>query len=156
MTTRILAAFLACLSILTCPLLAGAKEPATQPAGFRVTGPVTHENLAIYLIHSQRPASDRTYLTLQEGIAQKKVFVYETNGSQLMIENKSDQDLFVQACEVVKGGDQDRTLDQDLVVPPESGMVPISCHCVEHGRGGPRGAESGRYFNASNNILASR
>ena len=156
MTARILSAFIGCLAILCLPLISAAKEPATQPAGLGVSGPVVHENLAIYLIHSQTKSAHQTYLTLQEGMAQKKVFVYETNGSQLMIENRSDQDLFVQACEVVKGGDQDRTLDQDLVVPPESGLVPISCHCVEHGRGGPRGAENERYFNASDNMLASR
>jgi hypothetical protein len=158
MTARILAAFLACLAILTLPLLAAAKEPATtQPAGLRVTGPVTHENLAIYLIHGQSRANAvHGYITLQEGIEQKKVFVHETNSMTLAIENKSDQDLFVQAGEVVKGGDQDRTLDQDTIIPPESGLISINCHCVEHGRSSARGTESERFFNASTNVLASK
>jgi hypothetical protein len=150
MTPRHLASFLLALTVLIVP-------SAVAAAGdMRITGPVTCDNLSIYLIHSDKPAAAKGYLTLGEGIAQHKVFVYETHGNQLLIENRSaDQDLFVQSCEVVKGGDQDRTIEDDMVLAPESSAA-IRCHCVEQGRGGPRGTENEHFFNASNNALASR
>src|SRR5258707_314694 len=106
MSRRSTVSFLACLAILTGSANLLAKEPA-----LRVTGPVTCDNLSLYLIHGENHAPPKGYITLQEGIEQKKVTVYETHGNQLMIENRSDRDLFVQSCEVVKGGDQDRTIE---------------------------------------------
>ena len=60
------------------------------------------------------------------------------NVNKLAIENVSDQDVFVQAGDVVKGGQQDRTLAVDMIVPPKSGKVPIESFCVEQGRWGYR------------------
>jgi hypothetical protein len=53
---------------------------------------------------------------------------------ELEIENKTDLPLFVQAGDVVKGGKQDRTIVADLIIPPNSGRMPIASFCVEQGR----------------------
>jgi hypothetical protein len=72
----------------------------------------------------------------------------------LSIENVSESDeVFVQAGDIVKGGQQDRTLAFDLIVPPKSGKVPLKSFCVEAGRWTRRGAEeAGRFGSAKENL----
>jgi hypothetical protein len=111
-----------------------------------VLGPYTHENLAVYLIGGAGD-SELELLTLEEAITQSKVLVHETGDvNELAIENLSDQAVFVQADEIVKGGKQDRVLAVDLVLPPRSGKVPIASFCVERGRWSRRGAEDPASF----------
>jgi hypothetical protein len=61
--------------------------------------------------------------------------------SSLTVENLSDQEVFVQAGEIVKDGRQDRVLSSGLVLPPKSSPVAIGSLCVENGRWRKRGAE---------------
>lgn len=61
----------------------------------------------------------------------------------------SDDEVFVQAGDIVKGGQQDRTLQQDMLVPPKSGKLPLASFCVEHGRWAARGGESDKAFSRS-------
>ncbi len=69
----------------------------------------------------------RSFLILQEALEQKKAVVYETKSvNELSIENRSDQDIYVQAGDIVKGGQQDRVLAVDLIVPPGLGRMPIA------------------------------
>jgi len=60
-----------CLS-LACGLLL----PAHASAEYRISGPYTHENLSIFLIHGN--GGGRNYLTLKDAVAQKKLVVSET------------------------------------------------------------------------------
>ncbi len=116
----------------------------------RVTGPFTHENLSIYLLHGGSKQGAVQLLTLGEAIEQKKAAVYETgNVQQLAIENFSTEPVFVQAGDIVKGGQQDRVLTTDLLLPPKSGKLPIASFCVEQGRWTKRGAEPVHQFNAA-------
>jgi hypothetical protein len=64
--------------------------------------------------------------------------------------------VYVQAGDIVKGGQQDRTLAYDLIVPPKSGRIPIDAFCVEQGRWTGRGAESVIAFEASSAQLNSK
>jgi hypothetical protein len=122
----------------------------------RLTGPLSHDNLAVYFVHGASKAGP-VPLTLQEALAQEAVRVSETgNVNTLAIENLGDQAVFVQAGDVVKGGRQDRTLTVSLLLPPKSGRVPIASFCVEHGRWSARGAEDARSFSASGAAVPSR
>ena len=38
----------------------------------------------------------------------------------------ADVDVYIQSGDIVKGGRQDRTIAMDFVVPPKSGVIPIS------------------------------
>src|SRR5262249_16545406 len=69
------------------------------------------------------------------------------------IENVSDEEVYVQSGDIVKGGRQDRVLAMDLIVPPKSGKMPIESFCVEHGRWSGRGQEATAMFGASNKAL---
>jgi len=127
------------------------------PANYTLSGPYTHKNLTIFLMHGANQSRGPAPLTLQEAMKQKKVIVRETGDvNELTIQNQSNQEVFVQAGDIVKGGQQDRVLALDLIVPPRSGRIPIEAFCVEQGRWSRRGQEAVAAFSASNNMLASK
>ncbi len=136
------------LAILTiCP--ARADE-------YRVSGPVVHENLAIYLVHGTSAAGP-VPLTLEEALAKGAVKVHETgNVNELQIENLGAGEVFVQSGDIVKGGQQDRVLTVSLLLPPKSGRIPIASFCVEQGRWTARGREDVKTFATAATSIPSR
>jgi hypothetical protein len=136
------------------PLMMGAS---TEAAEYRISGPHTHDNLSVFLIHGANQTGKK-FLSLQEALQQHKVIVYETGSvNELAIENVSaTEDVYIQSGEIVKGGQQDRTLKDDLILPTKSGKVPIASFCVEHGRWSRRGQEAVRNFASSPQALASK
>lgn len=124
-------------------------------AELRLSGPFTHDNLSLYLVHGTDRAPIK-YLTLSEALEQHKVVVYETGSvNQLQVENLSQDDVYIQSGEIVKGGRQDRVLKDDIILPSASGKVDITSFCVEHGRWTQRGNESAKAFEAAPNAIAS-
>jgi hypothetical protein len=131
------------------------KKPA--PTDYRISGPYTHKNLTVFLVHGKDLLPGRNFLTLQEALAQKKVRVYETKEvNELAIQNFSNQDVYVQAGDIVRGGEQDRMISIDFIVPPRSGRMPIAAFCVESGRWNRRGEEQAAYFSSSDNFAATK
>src|SRR5262249_39731732 len=57
--------------------------------------------------------------------------------------------------DIVKGGQQDRVLSVDLLLPPQSGRVLIPAFCVEPGRWSARGQEDPRQFSTSTAAMPS-
>lgn len=138
-------------------LLLACAAHAESPASFRLSGPFTHENLTVFLIHSSEKPAPSSLLPLKTAMEQKKVTVYETgNVNQLAIENTSAEAVFVQGGDIVKGGQQDRVFTMDMILPPKSGRVPIAAFCVEQGRWSKRGAEEVKTFSASDNALPTK
>jgi hypothetical protein len=138
------------------PPPAGKKADPPRPA-YRLSGPYTQDNLTVFLIHGDDQVKGKDFLTLDEALAQKKAVVHETKQvNELSIENLSDkEEVFIQAGDIVKGGQQDRALAFDLIVPAKSGKVPLKAFCVEAGRWTARGAEDARRFGAAKDQLAS-
>jgi hypothetical protein len=135
-------------------LLAAAPVAGTGPV-YRFSDPHTHGNLTIFLIHGKGDLHDAKILTLAEALKQKKVIVHETkNVNELTIENISEEQIFIQAGDIVKGGQQDRTLALDVLLQPKSGRVPVNSFCVEQGRWAARGKENVAAFDSSANCLA--
>ncbi|HVG32130.1 MAG TPA: DUF6569 family protein [Pyrinomonadaceae bacterium] len=134
------------------------KETNPQATDFTLSGPYTHENLTVFLIHGQDTIKGRKILTLQEAMERKLVIVYETKDvNELAIENISDDaDVFVQSGDIVKGGQQDRVLAVDLILPPRSGRIAIAAFCVESGRWSKRGSETATQFETSTERIASK
>jgi hypothetical protein len=127
------------------------------PANHRLSGPYTHKNLTIFLVHGKDLLPGKNFLTLQEALAQKKVRVYETKDvNELAIRNLSNQDVYVQAGDIVRGGDQDRMISVDFIVPPRSGRMPIAAFCVESGRWSKRGNEQSAWFSSSENSASTK
>jgi hypothetical protein len=123
-----------------------------------LSGPFTHKNLQIFLVQGETHLDHRHYLTLSEGLEKGLVVVKETgNVQELTIENRSKElTVFINAGDIVKGGRQDRTVQDDLILPPQSGKVPLAAFCVEHGRWTKRGQEDAAAFSANTKILSSR
>lgn len=135
----------------------GPGQGETQAGDYRLSGPYTHKNLTIFLVHGKNVIKAKSFLTLQEALVQKKVVVYETKSvNELSIQNFSDTDVYVQSGDIVKGGAQDRMIGVDLIVPPRSGKLPISAFCVEHGRWSARGNERAGVFSSSSDVVTTR
>lgn len=145
-------AFTRVVLALAVPLLGQSQSSG----GYRISGPFTHDNLSIFLLHGSSK-NGQSFLTLEEAIDQHKAVVYETRSvNELAIENLSDQDIFIQSGDIVKGGAQDRTLKDDLILPSKSGKVSLNAFCVEHGRWTRRGNEALDTFNGSHDAVASK
>ncbi|MFY9639295.1 MAG: ARPP-1 family domain-containing protein [Rhodomicrobium sp.] len=146
-------AALAAAAVLTGALPGRARAATAGPA---ISGPFTYGNLAIYFVHGAS-ASGTVPLTLQEALVKGTVRVVETGSvNELRIENSGNEDVFIQSGDIVKGGRQDRVLTVSLVLPKNSGEVPVAAFCVEHGRWSARGAEDAAQFASSYNSLPSR
>jgi hypothetical protein len=161
----LLAAAIGLIGLLTVQAQRKAAQKRTLPRGaqsvytanYTLSGPHSHNNLSVFLIHGKDISNGTTPLTLQEAMAQKKVVVHETGDvNQLAIENVSQEEVFVQSGDIVKGGQQDRVLALDIIVPPKSGRVPISSFCVEQDRWNRRGDESAAAFSMSEKMLVSK
>jgi hypothetical protein len=126
------------------------KQSAPPATAHRLAGPYSHANLTIFLVLGEDQMKGRKFVTLQEALSQKKATVYETqNVNNLAIENVSAEEVFVQAGDIVKGGQQDRVIAYDLIVPPHSGRMPLAAFCVEAGRWTVRGHEAVTHFDVS-------
>ena len=144
-----------CLFALPAGLLINARAQNSTAPEYRLSGPYTHGNLTVFLVHG-KDQTTKTFLTLQEALAQKKVRVYETKDvNELAIRNLSNQDVYVQAGDIVRGGEQDRMISIDFIVPPRSGRMPIEAFCVESGRWNRRGNEDPSSFSSSENSASS-
>lgn len=139
---------------------AAAPGPAREweAGGYRLSGPYTHENLTLFLVHGADTLSGGPYLTLQEAMERRAVVVHETQEvNELAVENLSGtEEVFIQAGDIVKGGQQDRVLAVDLILSARSGRVPIDAFCVEEGRWSARGEESSGRFTTSESMAATR
>lgn len=135
--------------------MATLATAAPDPA-LKITAPLIHENLAVYLVRGSSVAGP-TPATLEEALSKGSVIVHETgNVRELKIENTGSEPVFIQFGDLVKGGQQDRVLTTSLLIPPRSGKIAIGAYCVEQGRWNSRGTEDVTKFSASNAQLFSR
>jgi hypothetical protein len=136
--------------------LAGSHAKAETGDDYRLSDPAVHGNLAIYFVHGKsRPGP--VPLTLAEALAKKTIEVREIGQvNELQIENIGGEEIFIQAGDIVKGGQQDRVLSVSLVLKPHSGPLPIASFCVEQGRWSARGVEDVAKFSSANASLPSR
>jgi ARG and Rhodanese-Phosphatase-superfamily-associated Protein domain len=117
------------------------RGPVAGVADFSISGPHTHDNLTVFLIHGPDTMKGKQVVTLHDALNRGQAVVHDTRTNTLMVENRSGSDLFIQSGDIVKGGTQDRTLQYDLLVPANSGQVPLQAFCVEVGRSFARGGE---------------
>jgi hypothetical protein len=133
-----------------------SPKPVRQ--GYFLTGAHTYKNLSVYLIHNKSQVKRVEYIPLAEALEKGIVRVNETGDvNHLTAENLSPQFyVFIQSGDIVKGGKQDRTIGQDVVLAPKSGKVSLNAFCVEQGRWRPRGKEKVQQFSSSKKRLSSK
>jgi hypothetical protein len=140
----------------TFAAVGASSGPTLAEQGPRLSGPHAYENLALYFVHGAS-ATGAVPLTLEEAVAKGRVQVIETGRvNELMLENTGTEPVFVQAGDIVKGGKQDRVLTVSLLLPANSGRLPIQSFCVEQGRWTARGKEDVNKFSSATEAMPSR
>jgi hypothetical protein len=107
-----------------------------EDRNIRVSGPYVHENLTVFLVHAEQQ-DQGDFLTLDEGLTKGLVEITEKEQGQvqkLVIDNKSDQPLYLQEGERIQGGKQDRIIASNLVIAAHSGKQSLPAFCVEQSR----------------------
>ena len=152
---------LAILMVLVCGLIVMAAGNAGDPSlpatanDYKILAPITHGDLTIFPVVSDKIHDTSSFITLDEGIRSGDVVVTEVGNlhstmrrrppyqarpysgaevNRLVLVNNSKHPLILLAGEVVTGGKQDRVVGKDRIVPAESDPVDLSVFCVEHGR----------------------
>lgn len=125
-----------------------------------ISPPFRAANLTAWFIAAEGRAEAPAipdYLTLEEALEEVEQILHETGDvNELLVENPTDRDLFIQAGDIVKGGRQDRSLGTDFIVPARSGKIPIPAFCVESGRWGDRPGDSAAFFGKSTDYVSSK
>ena len=115
----------------------------------------TYGNLRLYPIKAKEKFKSNfkdlgKYTPLAEALEKKKIKITEKGNdgtvSSLFVENISNDTIIIMAGEIVKGGKQDRIINQDFLLLPNSGKKNLSVFCVESGRWTSRGRPSGNNF----------
>ena len=105
----------------------------------RILPPIQYRQLTVFpVVHKATAAIDRAqYLTLAEGLQRRQVAVQELKGggqvNRVNVANSSDKPLLLLGGEIILGGQQDRVLGKDTIIPARS-EVAVQVFCVEHGR----------------------
>jgi hypothetical protein len=130
--------------------LKALRGPVVPLDDCTVTGPFTHANLSVYLIHGRDTLQGQQVMPLQSALEQNLVVVHE---GALAIDNFAAVPVFIQAGDIVKGGSQDRVLPSDHLVAIGRHHLPLTVFCVEAGRSGPRGHEVSTSFQSATEQL---
>src|SRR5688500_17059316 len=101
------------------------------------------QNLRLYPIYAKQSFKSQfknvgNYMPLQEAVQKKKIKITEKpNGgsvNHLTIENISSDTIIIICGDLIKGGQQDRIVQKDLLLKPKSGKKNLEVFCVESGR----------------------
>ncbi len=134
--------------------VAGASVPPDGELVF--SGPYTHDNLTVFLIHGADTIEGDEFLTLDQALNDGTLVIEETSSvNELTIDNRGDKPVFMQAGEIIRGGKQDRMLRFDIIIRGHSGRKPLSVFCVEQGRWSARAGESVAGFSSGGNMAHS-
>ena len=139
------------VSVTLLPVQAGETPFAS---GYKVLEPIRHGSLTVFPVIAPKSYATGEFLTLDEGLRSGDVVVTEYGNirgllrrrpvpavprqgaevNKLVLINNSKRPLLLLAGEIVTGGQQDRVIGKDRIVPPESDPVDLSVFCVEPGR----------------------
>jgi hypothetical protein len=139
------------VSVSLLPVQAGETPFAS---GYKVLEPIRHGSLTVFPVIAPKSYATSEFLTLDEGLRSGDVVVIEYGNirgllrrrpvpavqrqgaevNRLVLINNSKRPLLLLAGEIVTGGQQDRVIGKDRIVPPESDPVDLSVFCVEPGR----------------------
>jgi hypothetical protein len=120
-----------------------------------VEDPATYKNLQICLISGPADLDHKKYVTLNKALKANMVTVHETQEvNELSLDNNSDEYIYINSGEIVKGGQQDRTIQYDVVIAPREKNVDLASFCVESGRWQQRGDEDYLAFRSSEKMVS--
>lgn len=107
----------------------------------RVGRPISHDGLTLFPLLSGKNGANGKKIgeirTMDEALEAGSLVVRESGRGvveTLVVENRGDAPVLLMAGEILVGGKQNRTLRQDVLLPPRSGEIAIPTYCVEEGR----------------------
>jgi hypothetical protein len=148
------------LSLLALLVIVPCLKAGDAKAGgrYQVLAPIQNGNLKIFPVVAESTHDTGQFLTLDEGLRSGDVVVTEAGNAgplvrprhghptwnerprpgaqvnQLVLINNSKRPLLLLAGEIVTGGQQDRVIGKDRLIPAESDPVDLGVFCVEPGR----------------------
>lgn len=128
-----------------------------QFQGMEIQEAASYKGLQVFLLKGQPEIDHKEYTTLDNAMKKKMVTVKETgNVGELSIKNTSNKTVYLHSGDIVKGGKQDRTVANDMIIPPHSKDVPLKSFCVEQSRWQKRGNEDVSEFSGNTKMLSSK
>jgi hypothetical protein len=128
--------------------LAFARLSYAQTDSLIVGNAHSYEGLTIFLL-SAPDKIHHNYISLEQALTSHRAVIHENNSQTLEIDNLSDSDLFIQSTDLIKGGQQDRMIAYDMIVPAHSSSHDLQVYCIEQGRSTKRGQEPIETFRSS-------
>jgi hypothetical protein len=138
----------------------GPSAPApVQSAGLgdgaRLLAPIRWKQLVVFPVARQgRAAAPAGLVPLAAALATKVVAVSEREGggdvNHVTVANNGAEPLLLLGGELILGGQQDRIISKDTVVPPHQRMT-VEVFCVEHGRW-----SGGRHFGSTGGLVENK
>ena len=116
--------------------ISGGNELSRLISETRVGEGQSYRNLVVYPLFTSNRAR-RGYWTLDQALAKELIRISEKDGGtvpELLVENRSDDPIFLMAGEIVTGGKQNRVISQDILLAPHTGPIGLGVFCVEQGR----------------------
>jgi hypothetical protein len=100
---------------------------------YMTSAPVVHDNLSVYFVRGKDDGLSAP-LALNEAVTRGVATVHFSPAREVVVDNFSDREIFVQAGDLIMGGLQDQVAGIGLIVPPKSTGTRIEVFCVENGR----------------------
>lgn len=109
-----------------------------------VGDPITRDNLTVFPVYGASRPSDSLqrkvssdYLTLDEAQKEQLIVVKEMGNAEVnrvAVTNKASKPVYLMAGDIILGGQQDREVARDTIVPKGAKEFAVEVFCVEHGR----------------------
>ncbi|MFQ6132303.1 MAG: ARPP-1 family domain-containing protein [Armatimonadota bacterium] len=102
--------------------------------------PQSYRGLTIYHVRQRHPGSDFRPLTFDEAMDRGYLTIREKERgtvNTVQVRNDGGRHAFLMGGEIITGSRQDRTFQQDVLMPPRSGWIDVGVYCVEEGRWTP-------------------
>lgn len=125
-----------------------AQSFPTHTASVSLEAPISFDRLTVWIIDGAN-FSPHHYLILEAALATGRAVIFNENSQTLRIINRSDSDLFLEAGDLIKGGQQDRMIADDRILAAHDSTNDLDVFCVEQGRSSARGTEPLATFSAS-------
>jgi hypothetical protein len=113
----------------------------------QIGSPYRYENLAIYPVIGHGGRQGRRIFTLSEAMNRGWIEITESSRevvSELSLVNSGPEFVLAMAGELIEGGKQNRTVRQDILLPPRRAPIILPVFCIEKERwsSGARGFSS--------------
>ncbi|MBC7328650.1 hypothetical protein H5T87_11165 [bacterium] len=106
--------------------------------GCEVHDGISHNALTLFPITCPQSGSLPSILTLDEAVEKKLLKISEVGRegtvNKIRLLNSSQHYVFIMAGEILIGCKQDRTLEEDILLAPNTEEITASAFCVEAGR----------------------